>query len=122
MEIGVTDLLLEGALAGEGLFAAAAVCPSAAAIGDLPDLLHVNVDHVARVADDERPCLTEVLAVRSDVFNSVQSEPVQPTRHCPKAAPDAEPVGELTSNPSSGPLLLSSPLLDQLPHPHGQLR
>ena len=54
VEVGVADLLLLLiSLAGEDLFAAAAVGPPAAAVGDLPDLLHVHVDHVAGVAGND---------------------------------------------------------------------
>lgn len=122
MEVGVADFLLIGALAGESLRAAAAGCPPAATIADLPDLPHVHVDHVAGVAGCDRPWPAEVLAARGDASDPVQAEPVRPARHGPHTAPDAVPVGELTSNPSSGPLLLSSPVFDQLHHPHGQPR
>ena len=117
VEVGVADLLLVGAFAGEGLFAAAAVGPPAAAVGDLPDLLHVHVDHVARVAGDDLPWSAKVLAVWGDVADPIQSEPVQPARHRSHATAEAVPVGELAGDTARGPLLRPSPGLDQLEHP-----
>lgn len=67
MEVGVADLLLVSALARQGLVAAAAVGPPAATVRDLPDLLHVHVDHVSGVAGDDLARLAQVLAFWGDV-------------------------------------------------------
>ena len=120
VEVGVADLLLVGALAGESLGTASTVSPPAATIRDFPDLLHVHVDHMARVAGRDLPCSAQVLAVRGDVTDPIQAEPVQPARHRPHTALGVVPVGEFTSNSSSGPLLAPSPVFDQLHHPHRQ--
>src|SRR5699024_8758793 len=92
VEVGVADLLLMSALARQGLVAAAAVGPPAAAVGNLPDLLHVHVDHVHGVAGDDLPWAAQVLPLRSDVPDPVQAQAVQPARHSPHAAADVVSV------------------------------
>src|SRR5690625_1796574 len=120
VEVGVADFLLVSALACQRLVAAAAVGPPAATVGDLPDLLHVHVDHVPRVAGDDLARPAQILALGSDVADPIQPEAVQPARHSPHAALNTVPFGELTSDPACGPLLVPSPLLDQLDHPDWQ--
>ena len=86
VEAGLADLLLVGALAGEGQFAAATVCPPATAAGDLSGLLHIRMDHMTGIADADLPWRAEVLAVRGDVTDPVQSQTVQPPRLRPHGA------------------------------------
>src|SRR5699024_2031313 len=102
VEVGVDDLLLMSALARQGLGAAAAVGPPAAAVGNLPDLLHVHVDHVPGVAGDDLARPAQILALGSDVADPIQPEAVQPARHSPHAALNTVPFGELTSDPAGG--------------------
>src|SRR5690625_1511292 len=122
VEVGVADLLLMSALARQGLVAAAAVGPPAAAVGNLPDLLHVHVDHVPGVAGDDLARPAQILALGSDVADPIQPEAVQPARHSPHAAADVVSVGELAGDPAGGPLPFPSPVLDQLDYPGSEPR
>ena len=116
VEVGVADFLLVSALPRQCLLAAAALGPPAAAVGDLPDLLHVHVDHVPRIAGGDLPWSAQVFPVRSDVSDPVKAEPVQPAGHGPNSAVGVVPVGELAGDPSGRPLLHAPQVLDQL-HP-----
>src|SRR5699024_2519657 len=105
-----------------GLVAAAAVGPPAAAVGNLPDLLHVHVDHVPGVAGDDLPWAAQVLPLRSDVPDPVQAQAVQPARHSPHAAAAVVSVGELAGDPAGGPPPLPPPVLDQRDYPGSEPR
>src|SRR5699024_3736995 len=97
--------------------AVASVDLPADAVGDLPDLLHVDVDHVPGIAGGDRARLTQVPSVGSDVADPVQAQAVPPPGHGPHAAVDPMASGAVTSDPAGGPLLFPPPVLDQLHHP-----
>lgn len=60
VEVGIPDILLVFSLSGEGL--GAAVSPPAA-VGDLPDLRDVHVDHVTGIASHDLPSGAPVLLI-----------------------------------------------------------
>ena len=92
------------------------VGPPAATLAQLPDLLHVHVEHVSRVAGEDPPWPAEVLPVGGDISYPVQSEALQPSRHRAHAAADPVAVSEFAGDPAGRPLPRPSPLLDQLHH------
>lgn len=117
VEVRVADSPALPSLRATGGVAVAAVDLPAAAVGDLPDFLHVDVDHVPGVAGGDRPRLAKVLPAGGEIADPVQAELVQPAGHGPHAAADVVTVGELPGDPTGRPLQLSSPVLDQLHHP-----
>src|SRR5699024_11443185 len=80
VQVGIADTLLMGALGRQRVGAAASVSPPAAPVGDLPDFLHVQVQHVAGKPGDDRPGLPVVLAGRGEVTTTIEAEPLQPAR------------------------------------------
>src|SRR5699024_3844561 len=101
VEVGVADPLPVFPLVLHG---ASPMRPPAPAVAELPDLLHVHVDHVPGIPGDDLPWSPQVFTVWSDVSDPVQSQPVQPPRHRPHATTKAMAIGKLASDPTSGPL------------------
>lgn len=93
MQVGVADALLVRALGCQCFAAAAAVCPPAAPVGDLPDFLHVHVEHVAGEPGGDRPDRPVVLSCGVEVATPADPESFQPPGYRAQAAVVAE-VGQ----------------------------
>src|SRR5665647_2877879 len=100
-----------GPLGGFVRRGAAAVGPPPATVGDAPDLLHIQVDHVAGVAGGDLPRGPVGRPVGVDVSAPVDAQPDQPAphgrdrHHVPAAA-------QLQGDLAGGPLVLTPPRLD----------
>ena len=106
VQIGVAHALLAR------LRMAAAVESPAAAVGDLADLLHVQVEHVAGEAGDDLPALAVVLPGRVEVPAAGDPKALQPAPDGPDAVVVAA-GGELESDAAGRPFVLSSPGVDE---------
>lgn len=112
VQVGVADLLSVRPFAGQRSSAAAAVGRPTTALRDPPDLLHIQVDHVAREPRRDPTGLTVVLPGRVEVATAEDPEAFQPPRDRPDAA--AVPLlGKLEGDAASGPLVISTPPIDQ---------
>jgi len=106
---------------GLGRVGAAAVGAPAAAVGDPPDLLHVQMHHVAGIAGGDPARHPVVRPVGVEVGAPADPEPDQP----PPDRGDGDPVvaaAQLGGDLPGGPLVLPPPGLDQLDHRRGGLR
>ncbi len=98
-----------------GLVAAAAVDSPSATVGDPADLLHVDVDQVARPSGDDLSWLTVRVAVRVDEPAAADPERGKVTRD--GAAGDLGSLGgQLVGDAGGGPLVLAAHGLDSVYH------
>ena len=107
MQIGVAHALVAGP------FTAAAVESPASTGGNLSDLLHVQVEHVAGEASDDLPALAVGLPGRVEVTAAGDPESFQPAPDSPDAVVVAA-TGELEGDPAGRPLAVSPPRVDEL--------
>lgn len=99
------------ALGRQCFAAAAAVCPPAAPVRDLPDLLHVHVEHVAGEPGGDRADRPVALSCRVEVATPADPESLQPARYRAQAAVVAE-VGQFVVDAAGGPLVIATPAID----------
>ena len=93
-------------------FAAAAMDSPAATGGDLADLLHVQVEHVAREASDDLPGLAVVLPGRVEASAVGDPESFQPSADGADAVVVAA-GGELEGDAAGRPFVFSPPGVDE---------
>lgn len=79
----------------------------------LADLLHVQVEHVAREAGDDLPVLSVVLPCRVEVSAAGDPQPLQPSADSADAVVVAA-AGEFQGDAASRPLAVPSPGVDEL--------
>lgn len=95
------------------------VGPPATTAGDLPKLLHIQVDHVPGEGRGNRGWGPVVLPAGVQVFAAGNPRPVQPTRERAQARPVA--LGrQFVVDAPGGPSLLPPPGINQLDHFHRQ--
>lgn len=105
---------VDGRSCRRGLLAAAVVDLPANAVGDLPDLLPVLVDHMHGIPGGD-PAVPA-----GDVVLVVQALAVEASHDRADAAADLVNVGELTGDAASGSLVLALPRLDLLEQPKSE--